>query len=66
MVLCILLSFVLSRGAMVKERSVLKKRAETEALSPASVLQGGGLPFKELEEGAGQSPGLPVEPVEEE
>ncbi len=49
MVLCIVLSLFLTRMAVTtQEKSILKKRAETEeSYSPASVLQGGGLPIEE-------------------
>ena len=61
MVLCIILSLGLTRIAVTtEEESVLKKRAETESYSPASVLEGGGLP---LEEGAGEEAPLQGQPL---
>ncbi len=65
MVLCMVLSLFLSRTAVGKGKSELKKRAETQSFAPASVLQGGSLPLKE-EGKSGQLPsnneGLPVLP----
>jgi preprotein translocase subunit SecG len=69
MVLCIFLSLVLSRTAVSQGKSELKKRAETEAYAPSSVLQGGGLPLTEEGEGTeapAQGQGLPVLPTDEE
>ena len=66
MVLCIFLSLVLSRMTTAAPKSELKKRAETQSYSPASVLQGGALPMKEGEEEAPvQGEELPVLPKEE-
>lgn len=66
MVLCIFLSLVLSRMATSPPKSALKKRAETQSYSPASVLQGGALPIKEGQEQAPvQGEELPPLPKEE-
>lgn len=68
MVLCIILSLFLTRFATKTgvSESVLKKRAETEAFAPASVLQGGGgLPIAEesVTEETSAAPALPTEPA---
>lgn len=68
MVLCIVLSLFLTKMAAGSEsvKSDLKKRAETQSFSPASVLEGGGLPIPEGAEGttpAGDP--IPVEPTKE-
>ena len=66
MVLCIFLSLVLSRMASPGPKSQLKKRAETQSYSPASVLQGGALPLNEGQEGVPlQGEELPQLPDEE-
>jgi preprotein translocase subunit SecG len=71
MVLCVILSLGLTRMAVTtQEKSMLKKRAETESYSPASVLEGGGLPIEEGSEETAPVQGekLPVEeaiPLEE-
>lgn len=66
MVLCIFLSLVLSRMSTSAPKSELKKRAETQSYSPASVLQGGALPIKEGEgEAPVQGEELPELPKEE-
>lgn len=68
MVLCIFLSLVLSRAAMNKGSSELKKRAETQSYAPSSVLEGGGLPLTEEGEGAeapAQGEEMPLLPTEE-
>jgi len=65
MVLCILLSLFLSRTAASGPKSALKKRAETQAYSPSSVLPGGGLPFTgsaEQGEAPAQGQELPTVP----
>ena len=62
MVLCILLSLFMSKTTASESKSDLKKRAETQSFSPASVLQGGDvLPTKETESSGkeGTLPDLP-------
>ncbi|MGD9200445.1 MAG: preprotein translocase subunit SecG [Chitinispirillia bacterium] len=50
MVLCILLSLFMTKTAVSQSKSDLKKRAESQSFSPASVLQGGSaLPTNETE-----------------
>jgi preprotein translocase subunit SecG len=66
MVLCIILSLGLTRMAVTtEEESVLKKRAETESFSPASVLEGGGLPIEEGSAEDAPVQGLPLPSSEE-
>ncbi|MBD3319741.1 MAG: preprotein translocase subunit SecG [Chitinivibrionales bacterium] len=61
MILCIIISFFLTRATGKKQASLLKKRAETQqSYSPASVLQGQGeaLPIAPGEGGeGGEMPG---------
>ena len=62
MVLCILLSLFMTKTAVTQSKSDLKKRAESQSFSPASVLQGeNALPTKETEssEKEGALPELP-------
>ena len=64
MVICILLSLFMTKTAVSQSKSDLKKRAETQSFSPASVLQGGNaLPTKETEasDKEGALPELPGE-----
>ncbi|MBN2036681.1 MAG: preprotein translocase subunit SecG [Chitinispirillaceae bacterium] len=72
LVLCVVMSVVVSRQTYTVEKSMLQQRAEKQQdYSPASVLGGGspGLPIQEGAEGdqgAAQSPGLPVVPAEKQ
>jgi preprotein translocase subunit SecG len=62
MVLCILLSLFMTKTAVSQSKSDLKKRAESQSFSPASVLQGGNaLPTREAESSGneGTLPDLP-------
>ncbi len=68
MALCVLLSLFLSKTAASAPKSALKKRAETQAYSPSSVLQGGGLPLTgsgEQGEAPAQGQELPKIPEQE-
>lgn len=57
MVLCIILSLMLTKTVRTEQTSELKKRAETQqSYSPASVLQGGVFPLA-TEAGAGEEAG---------
>ncbi len=67
LVLCVIMSFIMSKQTVTVEKSLLQKRAEKQqSFSPSSVLdnRGGGLPIKQSPEqaaqGATQSPGLPI------
>jgi preprotein translocase subunit SecG len=61
-VLCILMSFVMSKRDVNVEKSMLQKRAEQQQdYSPASVLDKGGLPVRQAgEAGTEAAAGLPV------
>jgi preprotein translocase subunit SecG len=62
-VLCIAMSFVMSRQTVTVEKSLLQKRAEKQqSYSPSSVLDKGGLPIKQTPgtEGAMPAAGLPI------
>lgn len=66
LVLCIVMSVIISRQTVTVDKSILQKRAEKQQdYSPASVLGGQqGLPIKGAEGEA--SPGLPVVPAQSE
>jgi preprotein translocase subunit SecG len=63
LVLCIIMSVIVSHQTFTVDKSILQKRAEKQQeYSPASVLGGQqGLPIKEGE--GAESPGLPVAPA---
>ena len=56
-ILCIIMSFVMSKQTVTVEKSLLQKRAEKQqSFSPSSVLDRGGLPIRESQS-AGSAPG---------
>jgi preprotein translocase subunit SecG len=64
-VICLLMSFLMSRQSVTVEKSLLQQRAEKQRdFSPSSVLDRGGLPIKQssaAEEGApGEAGALPT------
>lgn len=67
MVLCMGLFLLSSKMTIVQNKSDLRKRAESQSFSPASVLQGGALPIDESSQ-EGTTPGkaneMPVLPDE--
>jgi preprotein translocase subunit SecG len=53
LVLCVLMSFVVTTQSNVTQKSLLQKRAEKQqSFSPSSVLEGQGLPMQQGGEGA--------------
>ena len=55
LILCILMSIIMSHQTYHVEKSLLQKRAEKQAsFSPSSVLERGGLPIRQSGQGAAQ------------
>ncbi|KMQ52989.1 preprotein translocase, SecG subunit [Chitinispirillum alkaliphilum] len=65
LVLCVIMSFVVSNTGVSAERSLLQERAEQhQQFTPSSALEGRELPIPENEAEEDAAPLLPVEPAQ--